>query len=423
MSGAGVRDFSGQSHSTTLSEAMTRALNFTRLSEPTTAALPEESEESTVQLLKRTLSTKSVISTTSSFASKIQRAALRSGLEREDLRIIGLGSCGTVFEIPGTELAFKKGTSELGIWKDFCLTNKVHNAIKDVQMMMQEAFPHSTIPKTPLCHDYHPVDDEEFWSENVQRFPAGHRTKQPLFMVDRILPLPQGPREALIKMYFSDDEEIQQEAKDDPENKDCLIRLYFGERESIRQQSEVYDALRNFPLRLNMMEDIDLDVSELANEIAIGLAILHWQAKVDGMDVEFVLGSSAMWGRERPRGYDNTSAPPHIVKTINFKSRSLHLWMIDFDKTTEIDFTNYDVDTKLVPAFLGNDSYYPRPRVDEELWDEFCGMYLKASDVILQSKAVDQSVRSLPQRFLDEVLRVLEEHEGWNEEDNIVFGN
>ena len=58
-------------------------------------------------------------------------------------------------------------------------------------------------------------------------------------------------------MYFDKDEEIQQEAKDDPDNKDCLVRIYLGERESIRQQSESYDTLRNFPLRLNMMEDLE----------------------------------------------------------------------------------------------------------------------------------------------------------------------
>ena len=45
-----------------------------------------------------------------------------------------------------------------------------------------------------------------------------------------------------------------------------------------------------------MMEYLEVEVSELANEMAIDLAILHWQAQVDGMDVEFVLGSSANVG-------------------------------------------------------------------------------------------------------------------------------
>ena len=412
------QDFSGESHSTTMSEGLSRALGCTRLTGPTTAALLEESEEPPNQLLKRAFSTRSVVSITSSFAS---RMALRSGLEREELRVIGLGSCGTVFEIPGTELAFKKGTSESGIWKDFCLTNRVHNAVKDVRTMMCKAFPSSTIPKTPLCHDYHRADHEEFWSGNIQRFPAGHRTKQPLFTVDRILPLPPKSREALIEEYFDDDEAAQKEAKDNPDNKDCLVRVYLGERESAEQQSSVYDTLRNFPLRLNLMEDFGVEVSELANEMAIGLAIIHWQAQVDGMDVEFVLGSSATWDSEQLEGYDDLSVPPHTVEAVTFKRRVVHLWMLDFDKANEIELTEHHVDTKLVAAFLGNDPYYPRPQVDNELWDEFCGTYLEASEHILRGKGAHPRVIGLPRRFLDEVLRVSSEHEDWNEEDDIVF--
>ncbi|KAL9071266.1 MAG: hypothetical protein Q9161_004282 [Pseudevernia consocians] len=423
MSSAAQRDFSGASHSTTESEGITRTLKSTRLTEPTTETLQEESEELPHQILKRALSTKYIISTTSSFASRVQRAVLKSEMERKDFRTIGLGSCGTVFEIPGTELAFKKGTSEPGIWQDFCLTNRVHNAVNHIRTNLQEAFPYATIPRTPLCHDYYPADDEKFWSENVQRFPAGHRTKQPLFMVDRILPLPQRIRENLIELYFDEDTEVQQDAKDDPENKDCLVRVYLGERETIRQQSAGYDTLRNFPLRLNMMEDLEIDVSELAKEMAIGLAIVHWQGQVDGMDMEFVLGSSATWDGEQPTGYDDDSARPHRVGAIHSKRRAMHLWMFDFDKATRFELTKHDVDTKLVSAFLGNDPYYPRPHVDEGLWNEFCGVYLKASELILRCKGVDEVVKGLPQRFLDEVLRVSKEHEDWNEEDNIVFAD
>ncbi|KAK3169086.1 hypothetical protein OEA41_005534 [Lepraria neglecta] len=406
-----------------MSPGIIRALNYTRLTEPTTATLPEEPEEPLIQLLKRALSTRSVISTTSSFASRMQGAAVGSKPGREDLRIIGLGSCGTVFEIPGTELAFKKGTSVLGIWSDFRLTNKVHNAVNHIRTIMQEAFPHSTIPMTPMCHDHYPADHEKFWSENIQRFPASHRTRQPTFTVDRILPLPQVTREGLIKMYFQQNEEVQKKAKNDPENKDCLARIYLGERETVSQQFDAYETLRNFPLRLNMMEYLEVEASELANEMAIGLAILHWQAQVDGMDVEFVLGSSATWDNERPKGYDDMSAPPHTVEAINFNRRITHLWMLDFDKATNIELTKYDVNTKLVPAFLGNDPYYPRPQVDKNLWEDFCGAYLKASGVILSGKRVDQLVRDLPQHFLDEVMRVSREHEDWNEEDNIVFAD
>ncbi|KAL8794409.1 MAG: hypothetical protein Q9195_002996 [Heterodermia aff. obscurata] len=262
----------------------------------------------------------------------------------------------------------------------------------------------------------------------LQRFPAGHRTRKPLFTVDRILPVPQQTREALIDLYFDQDEDSQQEARDDMENKDCLVRTYLGERESAEEQeSMVYSSLRNFPLRLNMMEDNGLDTAAMAKETAVGLAIMHWQAKIDAMDVEFVLGSSATWDHhQQPVLFHDLSAKPHTVKaskTVNLKRRPVHLWIFDFDKASEINFTIHDVDAKLVPAFLGNDPYYPMPHVDKELWDGFSGTYIMASEIILRNNKVDEDVLSLPKRFLNEVVRRAEENRAWDEADNILFAD
>ena len=128
-------------------------------------------------------------------------------------------------------------------------------------------------------------------------------------------------------------------------------------------------------------------------------------------------------GYRRLRAYDDVKSLPHNVETVDFKRRALHLWMLDFDKATTIELTEHDVDKRLVPAFLGNDPYYPRPQVDEELWEDFCDVYLEASEVILRRKGAEKAVLDLPQRFLNEVVRVSKEHEDWNEEDNIVFAN
>ena len=297
-------------------------------------------------------------------------------------------------------------------------------AATKVRQVLQNTFPDLTIPSTPRCHGYYPADDEKFWSATtLLRFPAGHQSRKPLFVVDRILPVPQKTREALINLYFDQREEIQQEARDDQDNKDCLVRTYLGEKESAKQQDGVYDTLRNFPLRLNMIEEIGLDTLQLAKEMAVGLAIMHWQAKVDAMDVEFVLGSSATWDYDHAVLCDDLSAVPHTVKPINFKRRTVHLWMFDFDKASEINFTTDDVDMKLVPAFLGNDPYYPLPHVDRELWERFSGTYIKASEVILRDRKVDEGVMGLPKRFLDEVVRRAEENKAWDEEENIVFAD
>ncbi len=421
-----IQDISGESHVTTLSEGLDRALRFTELGERSSLNDKDGSkspEDGATKVLKRALSTKSVVSTSSSFAQRMQNASKRSAPgDSIPFRTIGLGSCGSVFEIPGTEFAYKKGSNESAIWNDYCLTNKVHNAVTDIKTSLQAVFPEAAIPRTPLCRQFHPIDDEEFWTQNLHRFPATHRNRQPTFRVGRILPLPQSVREALIEEYFDSEEGIQQEARDDQENKDCLVRVYMGERETAAELTNVYDSLRNFPLKLNMMEDLGMEIEDLASEMAIGLAILQWQAQVDGMDVEFVLGSSVTMDSEEPRGYDDDSASPHRTVDINFKRRTTHLWMFDFDKATKINLTSHDVTKKLVPAFLGNDPYYPRPQIDLDLWEDFCEVYLEASDVILQGKGADQQVRNLPQEFLDEVLRVSKEHEDWNEEDNVTFG-
>lgn len=191
-------------------------------------------------------------------------------------------------------------------------------------------------------------------------------------------------REALIDLYFDEDEKMQREAKADAENGDCLVRTYLGENESVRQQSETYDSLRNFPLRLNMMEDLELDVSTFASEIAIGLAVMHWQAQVDRMDAEFVLASCATVNPDRTRAYDNLHMLPHKLKRVNVQRRPVHLWLLDFDKSSRIELTEDDVTKKLVPAFLGNDTCYPRPQVDEDLWAEFSGTYMRASGLIFR---------------------------------------
>ncbi|KAI4290203.1 MAG: hypothetical protein L6R35_000526 [Caloplaca aegaea] len=407
------------SSATPWSEGISRALQYTSLGEGTDA-IPEEEDETSLQLLKRTLSTRSVISTTSSFASRMQHTASKSSPNPIDFRNIGLGSCGSVFEVPGTQMALKKGSSLDSLWIDFCLTNTVHNAILDVATVLQMAFPNCALPRTPLCYGFQLADDCDFWTnEMLRRFPSSHREKQPIFQVDRIRPVPKAARDALIEYYF--DEDIVATAKQDPDNKDCLIRLYLGERESVQQRDSAYDTLRNFPMRLNMMEDLDLEVLEYATQMAIGLATLHWQARVDGMDVEFVLGSSAARGLGKQRGFTDVSTKPHKVEPINFKRRRLHLWMFDFDKATKIEWTEEDVKKKLVPAFLGNDPYYPLPQVDEELWGDFCATYLKASRVILLEGKATKKVMGLPRLFLDEVLRVTKENEDWDEEENIVF--
>lgn len=135
--------------------------------------------------LRRTLS----VSASSSF-KRMNQAQAKADDEKQGYRIIGVGSCGTVFEIPGTQQAVKKGNDTKAIWNDFLLTNKIHNAIADTREVLQDTFPKTTLPKSPQCSYFWLPESKDYWSANLERFPRSHRDIGAAFQVDRILPLP-----------------------------------------------------------------------------------------------------------------------------------------------------------------------------------------------------------------------------------------
>ncbi|OJD14492.1 hypothetical protein AJ78_05176 [Emergomyces pasteurianus Ep9510] len=130
--------------------------------------------------------------------------------------------------------------------------------------------------------------------------------------MQRILPLPYETRKALIRLYFDPAE--RERALSSKENKDCLIRVYLG----AYAPEEIGDgtwrtSLRNFELYLDMAKNIDLDVVRVAKEMAVSLAIMHWEAMCDGMDTEWVLGSVATSEMVLPDIPDDfqTMSPPY----------------------------------------------------------------------------------------------------------------
>ena len=94
--------------------------------------------------------------------------------------------------------------------------------------------------------------------------------------MDGILPVPQKTWGASIKLYLKDIKWEQEGTPNDEENRDCLIRIYLGDRKSLEQRSRSYYRLRNFPLRLNMIEEPRLDKSAPAVDMTVGLAIIYW---------------------------------------------------------------------------------------------------------------------------------------------------
>ncbi|MCJ1403054.1 hypothetical protein MMC11_006277 [Xylographa trunciseda] len=404
------------------------------MSEGAKRDLSSDTSKRLVEVLQRAFSVHSYVPsslyTSSSLVGQLGHVEDESANEGSEYLTIGLGSCGTVFQILGTDFAVKKGKDVKAMCNDFLLTNRVYNAMADTRELLQGEFSNRTLPKIPQCVEFLLPDSKDYWEDALYKFPRSHREIGAAFQVDLIRPLPKITREALINLYFDDGEEVKQVARTGEENEHCLVRTYLGEREAPDQYSAGYDSLRNFPLRLNMIEDLGLDKFALAIEMAVALAVIHWPAQVDAMDVEFVLGSASQPGSDRRRAYAKAPGPsdfssPHEVShlhRLNFKTRPIHMWVLDFDKATSTALTPNDVDKKLVPAFLGNDPYYPRPEVDEALWKNFSKTYLTASRIILRNRQESASVMSLPKLFLDKVAEMIKKHEDWDPEEQIVFG-
>lgn len=106
--------------------------------------------------------------------------------------------------------------------------------------------------------------------------------------MDRIHPLPEDARLALIALYFT--ERDQQIALRNPENDACLVRPYFGQ--NTPPAAPARRSLRDFILYYDQMSVIGIDMETAVREIALGLAVLHYFVRIDARGVEFVFGSA-----------------------------------------------------------------------------------------------------------------------------------
>ncbi|KIX97021.1 uncharacterized protein Z520_07135 [Fonsecaea multimorphosa CBS 102226] len=330
------------------------------------------------------------------------------------LRDIGRGTCGSVFEIPGTAQAIKKGANADALWNDFLLTNRAYDSYLTWKRLLAAYFPQRRLPRVPSAQRFNGPEARDFWAANLSRFPHADQTIAAAFHLDQILPVPELTRKALVRLFFQEDEQVQNDVLNDPPNKDCLVRLYFGQN---NPNSSLYgpgDTLRNFPLYLDQARTIGLDVDAYAEEMAIGLATLHWDAQVDAQDTEFVIGSSTA----KPFRSDNPDPGSNkrpVSSMDNFTQRETQLWMLDFDKCSEVDLDSKDpmsdVVNKYLVAVTGNDPYFPHPRLDPDLWRHFRKAYLKASDFIIRTRPrLKRHVSKLP-------TMLIEQWEQWGDRD------
>jgi hypothetical protein len=138
------------------------------------------------------------------------------------------------------------------------------------------------------------------------------------------------------------------------------------------------------------MEEIGIpegDVLRYARTMAKALAQLHWMARIDGNDVEFVLAS--------PSKHLDKATPAESWD--NALGRH-EMWMFDFDLARNMSMDEQGT-RQAANAFLKNDPYYPRPHQDPPLWTAFREQYLTTSEDCLRNEA-NQTLRELPPLFI-----------------------
>lgn len=331
--------------------------------------------------------------------------------DRIRYRTIGFGQCGIIFERPGYDYVLKVARPffEDSLWNDFICHLQIWRAFESQNLSCRVPRPFSYVTKT----------NANWWNETMPLLDGTWRGSFPLpamtLVSERIIPLPSIVRQVLIDEYCP--EGLKNEARVKSSNRDCLARIYLGRRRPKDQPLPPNFTLRNFNLHLDQMQDLGLDVAYFAAIIGEALAVVHWSARVDAYDIEFVLGSDRQTAYGLFPSLDTFTTQevqemePHTDLESMMQTRLPRLatrpWILDFNLCStwkeEIESTEPDaMISQLVLAFFENDPYYPIPladlEVEQRLWNVFSASYLSRADVIVSDR--DPCRRSLPHKFI-----------------------
>ncbi|KAK3934147.1 hypothetical protein QBC46DRAFT_400550 [Diplogelasinospora grovesii] len=345
-----------------------------------------------------------IFSTTSSSESQTEKHTpdqpSDSNRPPEIFRNIGRGTCGSVYEMSATNRCIKLGRQWPVMLKDFQRAKSAWESVNLLQPRLTQHFlelgASISVPNVPRPYHYNMnclgalarYEKQNCSGRNNgparSTLPTSHSRGRPGYVMERIPPIPTSARVALVKEML--DDAGQAEFLSDQENEDCLIRPYFGQSKA---DGASINTLRNLPLYADQMDGIGLDTKTLVIELAVGLAIIHWHALLDGKGVEFVLSASGLPQDPRKSDMDygpDRQAPEFVTDT---SRRETHLWMLDFDKAKKLailDMRREELIQRLVKATGGNDPYFPWPYINTKLWDSFAWAYEEAGQVAIQAK-------------------------------------
>ena len=383
-----------------------------------TEQLLQSANIATKEVLKRYLSVQSVGSIISSFSTPPQAVVFAD--EPRTFRHIGAGTCGTIFEIPGSVEVIKRAKSgyEEALWNDCKMHKRVVECFGTYAHLLADL-------KVPDCGGFVTHDQPDFLKTQAALLPTGYQEPTTLYFIGRIFPLPQSVRFALIDLFFP--AQARSAAKEAETNKDCLVRLYLGKRRDPHRLKPRLVSLRNYNLCLDQMEELGLDTKMYAATMAKALSVMHWAAHIDADDVEFVLGRPATINGmtahanlsyaeleefDKPR----STIPAHQV--LDFRGNTATMWLLDFNRCKKMFVKPASTETEdkksvaakraesvqlAVDAFFRNDPYCPKPLSsnthEQSLWKVFRAVYLITAKAVLE-KEDDKELRGLPDRFI-----------------------
>ncbi|EHK18316.1 uncharacterized protein TRIVIDRAFT_137543, partial [Trichoderma virens Gv29-8] len=275
---------------------------------------------------------------------------------------IGQGRCGTVWAVLCSNctghhhLAMKREDGSTG--RSILHEYQMHRKLLEASLLYD-----ITSFAIPRSFGYLSYQDITAWSGVLPRLPENY-TGCNAIVSEKIIPLPSSTRRLIVQNFRPDvDEESVLKSQN---NEHCLIRPYLA------------FSLRNFPLHLDQMEHLGIDPGDYAMAMADALAFLHWVAKVDGNDVEYVLAQprsqpDAVSNQMQLEGGHSNNADilgPHTM------------WILDFDLCRDLTLDEKGIE-QASNAFWGNDPYYPRPcsvnPANQRLWSIFEERFIQSS--------------------------------------------
>lgn len=311
---------------------------------------------------------------------------------------IGVGSCGAIFAPRGrSEVVKVAKKDDNALWNDFVMHRKILRSVIK--------YPGLRV-KFPRCLGFTPKEDNFFADRPSLQQLASATCPVPadVLVSERILPLPQPARAHLIEKFCPPELKGIAHANI---NQHCLVRPYLGARN--RTLNRWVFSLYNFKFYIDMMESLQLEVKTLACAMGEALAVVHWDARTDGRDIEFALGSTRTMNTlllDVPLDIrEKKLVGPLSCNLDDLYWRQTQLYCLDFHQVREITLDEKGVDM-MVDAFRANAPYFPRPLqqtpTEREAWTAFGYTYLTMAGKVLEHE--DENIRGLPAMFVRKIV-------------------